>query len=778
MTLNTGGRSSLGMLGSVAIGLLACGTESRAEGQRDWAVSDSVAVRYVARSQTFAGRWARVSSKAPDPIVWSPDKRYFFFMTYRGDIARDCPEHEVRIYNADAVRKALQSQPSAHVPRPLHRVKGCGYQEETDKQGIPDAHWADDSASIVFTTVTGRGPRQVHRLDIATGQVRLLSAPDHDVFQYESRGDGIVYSVARFKPDTYTLHEYPSAVGSRSFIKRALDLLPGRRLPNRFEIFAKYGDASPTRIASAYDWEPPGAHGETKRQNTWISPNGRLAIVLRSVAEPAVPSSWLSYDGLRASSDTEDRTSNEWYQKTRRFLLVDLVDGTSHPIVDAPAGLAVMSRYSSSVLWFSDSSRAIVINTALPLDKRWKERESTSYLLDYSVADDTWLVLDSLARDVKSVSWSEQDRAVKVESLEGEHVYRLHDRVWKKEVAVGSHIEQGGMQGGAVEMTVKLREGANQPPQVIATLGGRSLNLLEPDPVLRDVYRAPVQEVQWREGKKLEKGGLIMPRRREGGERVPLVIQAYSWIPDQFLPDGTASSAYAAQALAAQGIAVLLVGIPTDSMTSPKDVETFDYTQEGPTFVNRIDAAVRYLAQEGLVDEQRVGAVGFSRGGYNVLYAITHPKEIALTAAVIADSTTLSYSEYLSAVGESGGDTTLRGLYESQYGNKTFWQDKETWLKTDPLFNLDRARTPTFMMYHGASAPRGVGEILGAFILSDVPHDVLFFPRGTHQLRMPREREASLQATVDWMSFWLLEKLPSDSERAKRWKALRKTTTQ
>ena len=49
------------------------------------------------------------------------------------------------------------------------------------------------------------------------------------------------------------------------------------------------------------------------------------------------------------------------------------------------------------------------------------------------------------------------------------------------------------------------------------------------------------------------------------------------------------------------------------------------------------------------------------------------------------------------------------------------------------------------------------------------------FPEGGHGLEMPRERFASQEATVDWMSFWLQgyeDPDPAKAEQYKRWRVM------
>jgi hypothetical protein len=65
-------------------------------------------------------------------------------------------------------------------------------------------------------------------------------------------------------------------------------------------------------------------------------------------------------------------------------------------------------------------------------------------------------------------------------------------------------------------------------------------------------------------------------------------------------------------------------------------------------------------------------------------------------------------------------------------------------------------------------------EIVGAFSLNHRPLEYLVYPFAGHQLTTPKQKEASQQTTLEWMSFWLKGEPPPDKERADRWLDLRR----
>jgi dipeptidyl aminopeptidase/acylaminoacyl peptidase len=155
-----------------------------------------------------------------------------------------------------------------------------------------------------------------------------------------------------------------------------------------------------------------------------------------------------------------------------------------------------------------------------------------------------------------------------------------------------------------------------------------------------------------------------------------------------------------------------------------------------------------------------------------VYYAITHPKLLHLAAAVVADSWTAGYSRYLIDASEQ----SLAALadYETATGG-SFWERKAEWLENETTFNVDRVRTPVLFTMHGSDIHRdslSLAEI-GAFRRNKKPIEYIYIPDGNHYLIRPRQYLAEMEVVVEWMSFWLQNRNPTDPELAARWKVLR-----
>lgn len=322
------------------------------------------------------------------------------------------------------------------------------------------------------------------------------------------------------------------------------------------------------------------------------------------------------------------------------------------------------------------------------------------------------------------------------------------------------------------DLKLDFKQDANTPPVLIASNRTHTLALTTPDPLLNRVWWAKSKPFTWSEEGHSVTGGLWLPRNYNPGQRLPLVIQPYYYWPTMFLPDGPfAGTVDSAQSLVARGFAVLQIDMLKKDSSGKVIIGV---PEEVGIFVKRIDAAIGALSEKGLIDPNRVGLSGFSRGGIFTHFAITHPGRYPLAAAIVNDSHPVSYSYFV-----LGGNTNDTEPYSTP-----FWANKPLWLELEPSFNADRVRTPVLFTNNLSGgfkvhpvADDDLSQIrspIGALVMNKKPVDSYVFPHGDHHLQKPSEIIALHNLALDWMSFWLKGEAPKDPERAARWAPLRK----
>jgi dipeptidyl aminopeptidase/acylaminoacyl peptidase len=471
----------------------------------------------------------------------------------------------------------------------------------------------------------------------------------------------------------------------------------------------------------------------------------------------------------------------------RQFFGIDLESRREFPLFDAPTGEYVppdgqlkvaastpMNAWptAAEAFWSEDGRQAIVVNTALPLTEAASdERTAMSYIVSYNWDAGSWRVLEPMHQasgiSVKTVGWLQPGRELLVtHQRDGERaagtVYSLRGDSWKArsvgtDVVLTANPERSKRL--AKGLLVRVKGDENEPTSIIASQSGRQIVLTPPDPALDGLWWARNRRVEWQDaGGTKHVGGLLLPRKSD--RPPPLVIQVGYYITDRFLPDGPFSTGYAAQALVAQGMAVLQFATPMKEAGNYRELEEFRAAWE---------SAVESLSRQGLIDSQRVALTGFSHFGNLTYHAITHPGRIPLAAAVVTDSNTSSYLLYLTY--NATGSFDPKSL-ERLYGGP-FWGAKTSWLERETTFNVDRVKTP--VLFVGGSSSFTV-ETIGAFKANRKTFEFLLMPDAPHQLERPRQREASIAATTDWMSFWLMgHEDPSESKADQyvRWRSLR-----
>lgn len=734
----------------LGLGCVLLGAAAHA-GERPWLPADSVGMRYFAHHQAAPQVRTAVPSST-SAVVPSPDGKYFFFVSRHGVQASDANVYELAVYEADAVRRWLVARSDEQESSLRPYLVAAFESSSSVLPGIVYAQWTVDSAAIVFLGMSENGRLQVYRLEIGSGRIRQLT---HHAQEIEWIGVGtrcaLFQEHVKYSPSPW---RYPvDVLEQRTFGRSTTWSIPADEVRGRAKrtVYAFCDERVPQPLNSEISTTSPLS----------FSPDEPLAVASSKKGWPP------------------------------QFVLLDLEHARVESLLDVPVGSRLVKvggekvQYAQRLpfphaLWVPGHRRVILVNTTVPT----RPGESLGsamdgYIVDYDLESGRWTALEPMVGDsgepggqgryVVEVGWLSRGRellvryaAVTDERAVSGTVFALGPDGWERRtVDAAVRLPEPSVEG----VSVVLRQSANEPPRIVVSDGRQERTLTEPDPALRGIERAPVEPFQWQTptGVTLT-GGLTLPTSVPGTEPVPLVIQVYYYIPELFLPDGGIPGIDVAQSLAARGMAVLQMAMDS----SPND--------EGAEFVGRVDAAIEVLAQQGLIDPRRVGASGFSRAGYQVYYAITHPDRWPLAAAVCADSFTGSYTEYLF----DAARYPKADAFEKSPGG-SFWERKAAWLEHETSFNVDRVQTPVLFTSHSLGGARDpltpIGiETLGAFQRNERPIEYLLLPQADHQVQRPQEQLALSEAVVDWMAFWLQgyeDPSPHKAVQYARWRPMR-----
>ena len=151
------------------------------------------------------------------------------------------------------------------------------------------------------------------------------------------------------------------------------------------------------------------------------------------------------------------------------------------------------------------------------------------------------------------------------------------------------------------------------------------------------------------------------------------------------------------------------------------------------------------LVQQGVVDKDRVGSMGWSQGGYiSAFLATRHSDRFKALSVGAGISDWMTY--YV--------NTDIHP-FTRQYLKATPWDDPKIYADTSPMTYIKQARTPT-LIQHGGEDPRV--PIPNAFQLyqglrdQKVPVQLSIFKGFGHGLTKPKANRGTMQQNLDWFS--------------------------
>jgi dipeptidyl aminopeptidase/acylaminoacyl peptidase len=158
-------------------------------------------------------------------------------------------------------------------------------------------------------------------------------------------------------------------------------------------------------------------------------------------------------------------------------------------------------------------------------------------------------------------------------------------------------------------------------------------------------------------------------------------------------------------------------------------------------------SGVDFLIAKGMVDKERVGAMGWSQGGY-------------ISAFITC------YSDRFKAVSVGAGISNWTTYYVNtdihpftrQYLKATPWEDPEIYRKTSPISYVSRARTPT-LIQHGDQdkrvPPPNAFELYQALRDRGVPAKLILYKGFGHAINKPKQQRAVMEHNYEWFSKYI-----------------------
>ncbi len=171
-------------------------------------------------------------------------------------------------------------------------------------------------------------------------------------------------------------------------------------------------------------------------------------------------------------------------------------------------------------------------------------------------------------------------------------------------------------------------------------------------------------------------------------------------------------------------------------------------------------SGIEYLVQLGIADEARVGAMGWSQGGYISAFLTT-----AESSRFRAISVGAGISDWMTYYVNTDIHPFTR-----QYLKADPWDDPEIYAKTSPITYIKNANTPT-LIQHGEDDRRvplpNAFELYQGLRDQDVPVRLVVFKGFGHGLNKPKAARAAMEQNLEWFAEHLWEEtVPASSYSA------------
>jgi dipeptidyl aminopeptidase/acylaminoacyl peptidase len=167
-------------------------------------------------------------------------------------------------------------------------------------------------------------------------------------------------------------------------------------------------------------------------------------------------------------------------------------------------------------------------------------------------------------------------------------------------------------------------------------------------------------------------------------------------------------------------------------------------------------SGVDSLITKGMVDPERVGAMGWSQGGYISAFLTTHD-----AARFKAISVGAGISDWMTYYVNTDIHPFTR-----QYLKATPWEDPEIYAKTSPITYIKQAKTPT-LIQHGATDQRvplpNAYELYQGLLDNRVPAKLIVyqgFDGIGHGPSKPKSHRATMDHNLEWFDQYMFPPAP------------------
>ncbi len=263
----------------------------------------------------------------------------------------------------------------------------------------------------------------------------------------------------------------------------------------------------------------------------------------------------------------------------------------------------------------------------------------------------------------------------------------------------------------------------------------------------KDFSPANREVIRWKskDGAEIE-GVLIKPADFTPGRRYPLLVVIHGGPTGVDRPWRTADRTYPVEQFAARGALVLRPNY-RGSAGYGEAFRSLNVRNLGVGDMWDVESGVDYLVNAGLADPDRVGAMGWSQGGYISAFLATNSTKFKALSVGAGISDWMTY--YV--------NTDIHP-FTRQYLKATPWDDPSIYAKTSPITNIKKARTPV-LIQHGENDRRvpipNAYELYQGLKDAGVETRMVVYKGFGHGITKPRQQRHVMEDNLQWFSRWI-----------------------
>ena len=241
-------------------------------------------------------------------------------------------------------------------------------------------------------------------------------------------------------------------------------------------------------------------------------------------------------------------------------------------------------------------------------------------------------------------------------------------------------------------------------------------------------------------------GILVKPADYDPARKYPLLVVIHGGPTGFDTPVQAADRYYPTELFAAKGALVLRPNYRGSAGYGEK-FRALNVRNLGLGDYQDVISGVDSLIAKGIVDKDRLGAMGWSQGGYISAFITTYSDRFKAVSVGAGISDWMTY--YV--------NTDIHP-FTRQYLKATPWDDPAIYQKTSPIFYVNRAKTPTLIQHgdqHKRVPPPNSFELYQALKDRGVPVKLILYKGFGHPINKPKQQRAVMEHNYDWFAKYI-----------------------